>query len=216
MMWGAVACIVFALLLSMAGQFSHAWVTFDDQDGLSTGLTTIRNDCSFSEDVEECKRTTYERYSEDWMETSYPKDGEGVGDVITGEYEDYCNNVFTMQTENGWSQESAEDARDTCLEAPGAGGMASLILWLGTIGALLGTVMLSSGAIGRSLSAEAEKHGKWAAMAAGALALLAVLAWSQLMPESVAETSLGMGVWLTVLGGVLGLVAGVLAFLDQK
>ena len=216
MMWAAVGCIVFALLLSMAGQFSHAWVTFDNQEGVSTGLTTIKRDCSFDEDIEECKQSTYRMYSENWMETSYPKDGEGVGDVITGEYEDYCNNLFTMQTENGWSRENAEDARDTCLEAPGAGGMASLILWLGTIGALLGTVMLSAGAIGRSLPAEAERHGKWAAMAAGALALLAVLAWSQLMPESVTETSLGMGVWMTVLGGVLGLVAGVLAYMDQK
>jgi len=216
MMWAAVGCIVFALLLSMAGQFSHAWVTFDNQEGLSTGLTTIKEDCSFDEDIEECKQSAYRMYSENWMETSYPKDGEGVGDVITGKYEDYCNNLFAMQTETGWSRENAEDARDTCLEAPGAGGIASLMLWLGSISALLGTVMLSAGAIGRSLPSEAEKHGKWAAMTAGALALLAVLAWSQLMPESVAETSLGMGVWMTVLGGVLGLVAGVLAYMDQK
>ena len=57
---------------------------------------------------------------------------------------------------------------------------------------------------------------KWAGIAAGALILLAVLVWWILMPETMIETSAGMGVWMTVLGGVLGVVAGVLAFLDQK
>ena len=35
-------------------------------------------------------------------------------------------------------------------------------------------------------------------------------------PDTDTDTSAGMGVWMTVLGGVLGVVAGVLAFLDQK
>ena len=215
-MWGAVGCIVFALLLSMAGQFSHAWTTYTGQEGSSKGLTTVLRDCSFSSDVEECKESTYALYSEDWMSASYPKDGEGVGNVITGEYEDYCNNLFTKRTENGATQESAGEARDTCLEASAAGATASLVLWAGSIGALLGTVMLSAAAIGRSLPADAERHGKWAGIAAGALILLAVLVWWILMPETTIETSAGMGVWMTVLGGVLGVVAGALAFLDQK
>ena len=215
-MWGAVGCIVFALLLSMAGQFSHAWTTYTDQEGYSMGLTTVLRDCSFSSDVEECKQSTYALYSEDWMSASYPKDGEGVGDVITGEYDDYCNNLFVKRTENGASQESAGEARDSCLEAPAAGATASLVLWAGSIGALLGTVMLSAAAIGRSLPLGAERYGKWAGVASGALIVLAVLVWWILMPETTIETSAGMGVWMTVLGGVLGLVAGALAFLDQK
>ncbi len=121
-----------------------------------------------------------------------------------------------MRTENGASQESAGEARDTCLEAPAAGATASLVLWAGSIGALLGTVMLSAGSIGRTLPAEAEKHGKWAGMAAGVLMLLAVLVWWLLLPETDTDTSAGMGVWMTVLGGVLGVVAGVLAYFDQK
>ena len=111
---------------------------------------------------------------------------------------------------------NASEARDTCLETPAAGSTGGLILWLGSIGALLGTVMLASGSIGRSLPADAEKHGKWAGMAAGVLMLLAVLVWWLLLPDTDTDTSAGMGVWMTVLGGVLGLVAGVLAFLDQK
>ena len=91
-----------------------------------------------------------------------------------------------------------------------------MILWLGSIGALLGTVMLACASIGRSLPAEAEKNGKWAGMAAGVLMLLAVLVWWLLLPDTDTDTSAGMGVWMTVLGGVLGIVAGVLAFLDQK
>jgi dolichyl-phosphate-mannose--protein O-mannosyl transferase len=91
-----------------------------------------------------------------------------------------------------------------------------MVLWVGSIGALLGTVMLSAGSIGRNLPAGAEKHGKWAGMAAGVLMLLAVLVWWLLLPDTDADTSAGMGVWMTVLGGVLGVVAGVLAYFDQK
>ena len=76
--------------------------------------------------------------------------------------------------------------------------------------------MLSAAAIGRNLPVGAERYGKWAGVASGALIVLAVLVWWILMPEATIETSAGMGVWMTVLGGVLGLVAGALAFLDQK
>ena len=49
MMWGAVGCIVFALLLSMAGQFSHSWIIDNENEGGSFGLTTVRVDCSMAE-----------------------------------------------------------------------------------------------------------------------------------------------------------------------
>ena len=108
------------------------------------------------------------------------------------------------------------ESRDTCLETPAAGSTGGLVLWLGSVAALLGTLMLSAGSIGSSLPAQAEKHGKWAGMAAGVLMLLAVLVWWLLLPDTDTDTSAGMGVWMTVLGGVLAIVAGVLAFMDQK
>ncbi len=76
MMWGAVACIVFALLLSMAGQFSHSWIVDNENEGSSFGLTTVRVDCSMAEGdssvnvskeaaVDQCKVTAYTFYAED-------------------------------------------------------------------------------------------------------------------------------------------------------
>ena len=76
MMWGAVACIVFALLLSMAGQFSHSWIVDNENEGSSFGLTTVRVDCSQAEGdlsvnvskevaVDQCKVTAYTFYADD-------------------------------------------------------------------------------------------------------------------------------------------------------
>ena len=234
MMWGAVACIVFALLLSMAGQFSHAWIVNNEEgsEGLSAGLTTVRYDCSQSETtsessltkqdvIDQCKLFAYGLFAEDMEAASAENNtADDIDDVIVGNYEDYCDNVYTFAAAFAMGNETALSelgaSRDTCLETPAAGSTGGLVLWLGSIGALLGTVMLASGSVGRTLPANAEKHGKWAGMAAGVLMLLAVLVWWLLLPDTDTDTSAGMGVWLTVLGGVLGIVAGVLAFLDQK
>ena len=239
MMWAAVGCIVFALLLSMAGQFSHSWIINNEEgaEGQSLGLTTIRQDCSVAEPdadetkqeaIDECKAVAYVFFAEDMESAS----GENItvadlDDAIVGDAEDACDNAYAVavQLADAFSTDEesrqaaineAGEGRDSCLETPAAGSTGGLILWLGSIGALLGTVMLASGSIGRSLPANAEKHGKWAGMAAGVLMLLAVLVWWLLLPETDTDTSAGMGVWMTVLGGVLGVVAGVLAFLDQK
>ena len=232
MMWAAVGCIVFALLLSMAGQFSHSWIVDNENEGGSFGLTTVRVDCNMAEGdpsvgvskeaaVDQCKVTAYTFYAED-MEAASAENltADDIDDVIVGDIEDVCENTYKLgaafATGNETLMADLAESRDTCLETPAAGSTGGLILWLGSIGALLGTVMLASGSIGRSLPANAEKHGKWAGMAAGVLMLLAVLVWWLLLPDTDTDTSAGMGVWMTVLGGVLGVVAGVLAFLDQK
>ena len=236
MMWGAVGCIVFALLLSMAGQFSHAWIVNNENEGSSFGLTTVRVDCSMAGDdpnaeagaVDECKSSSYILFAED-MEAAVTEDlaAIDIDDVIVGNIEDVCDNTYalTVQLAEAFSSdeearqaamnESGED-RDTCLETSDAGSTGGMVLWVGSIGALFGTVMLSAGSIGRNLPSNAEEHGKWAGMAAGVLMLLAVLVWWLLLPDTDTDTSAGMGVWMTVLGGVLGVVAGVLAYFDQK
>ena len=232
MMWGAVACIVFALLLSMAGQFSHSWIVNNEDEGSSFGLTTVRVDCSMAEGdlsanvtkeaaVDQCKVMAYTLYAED-MEAASAENltADDIDDVIVGQIEDVCDNTYAFASAFAMGNESvladlAED-RDTCLETPAAGSTGGIVLWLGSIGALLGTVMLASGSIGRSLPANAEQHGKWAGMAAGVLMLLAVLVWWLLLPDTDTDTSAGMGVWMTLLGSVLALVAGVLEILDQK
>ena len=232
MMWAAVGCIVFALMLSMAGQFSHSWIVDNENEGSSFGLTTVRVDCSVAEGdssvnvskevaVDQCKVTAYTFYAED-MEAAAAENNtaDDIDDVIVGDIEDVCENTYKVAaafaTGNETLMAELAESRDTCLETPAAGSTGGLVLWLGSVGALLGTLMLSAGSIGSSLPAEAEKHGKWAGMAAGVLMLLAVLVWWLLLPDTDTDTSAGMGVWMTVLGGVLAIVAGVLAFIDQK
>ena len=234
MMWGAVACIAFALLLSMAGQFSHSWIVNNEEgaEGQSVGLTSIRQDCSLAEGdssigltkaaaVDACKAFAYVFFAED-MDAAAAENVsvDSLDDALVGDYEDYCDNAYTFAAAFAMGNETElaqlSEARDTCLETPAAGSTGGMVLWVASFAALLGTVMLASTSIGRHLPANAEQHGKWAAIAAGVLMLIAVLVWWMLLPETETDTSAGMGVWMSVLGGVLGVVAGVLAFLDRK
>ena len=232
MMWAALGCIVFALLLSMAGQFSHSWLINEEENssGLTAGLTTVRVDCSEAnpvdgftkqEVVDQCKMSAPILLSED-MEAAMAenKTVDQIGNIHVGDYVDYCDNMYAYVSPMAMGDQDAlselSEVRDTCLETPAAGSTGGMVLWVGSIGALLGTVMLVSTSIGRTLPANAQKHGRWAGMTAGVLMLLAVLVWWLLLPDTDTDTSAGMGVWMTVLAGVLAIVAGVLAFLDQK
>jgi len=232
MMWAAIGCIVVALLLSVMGQFSHSWIVSNDTEGATFGLTSAQIDCSFSEGdtefniskqqaIDSCKVMAYQMYSEDMAEAAAEnKTASDLDDVIIGDMTHVCKNVYDVGEIFAMGNETVLDEldenKDECLETPAAGSTGGMILWVGTLGALLGAVMLGAGAMGQNLPANAEKYGKWTGMAAGGLMLLAVLVWWVLLPDTDADTSAGMGVWMTVLGGLLGVAAGILAFLDQK
>jgi len=234
MVWAAVGCIVVALLLSIMGQFSHAWIVNNEDggEGQTFGLTSVRVDCSMAEAdpernlsqdaaIDQCKFFAYGLLAED-MEAAAAENNtaDDIDDVIVGAGEDYCDNTYSLASAfamgNATALNELADARDTCLETPAAGSTGGMVLWVGSLAGLLGAVMLGAGATGRALPANLEKHGHWTAIAAGALMLLAVIVWWVLLPDTELDTSAGMGVWMTVLGGVLAIVAGVLAFMDQK
>ncbi|MBL6733058.1 MAG: hypothetical protein ISP84_00765 [Candidatus Poseidonia sp.] len=229
MVWAAVGCIVVALLLSIIGQFSHSWIVNNEDEGFTTGLNTVRIDCSFEDtevDVETCKSFAYAFLSDDY-ETASQEDTSDADVIQVGRYTEYCDNTYTFTVqlieafttdaeERQSDMANASDARDTCLETPAAGSTGGMVLWVGSLAGLLGAVMLGAGATGRALPANLEKHGHWTAIAAGALMLLAVLVWWVLLPDTELDTSAGMGVWMTVLGGLAGIAAGVMTLLDQK
>jgi len=234
MAYAAVALLLAGALLGVAAQFNHEWLISneDDSRGLSAGLTTVRFDCSQSEVpaestltkqdvVDQCKVFTYGLFAED-MEAAAAENNtaDDLDDALVGNYEDYCDNTYSFASNFAMGNETVladlAEARDTCLETPAAGSTGSLVLWVGSLVALLGTLMLGAGSIGHRLPTEAEKHGKWVGMAAGVLMLLAVLVWWVLLPETDTDASAGNGVWITVLGGVLSITSGVLALLDRK
>ena len=108
MMWAAVGCIVFALLLSMAGQFSHSWIVNNEEGGEGERWPHHHStvDCSMAEgdSDETCQskpwtnaRTAYIFFAED-MEEAAEDDitVDDMDDAIVGDYEDYCDNIYTF------------------------------------------------------------------------------------------------------------------------
>lgn len=234
MAYAAVALLFVGALLGATAQFNHEWLISneDETTGLSAGLTTVRFDCSQSEVpaestltrqdvIDQCKVFTYGLFAED-MEAAAAENisADDLDDALVGNYEDYCDNTYTFASAFAMGNETVladlAEARDTCLKTPAAGSTGGLVLWVASLTALLGTFVLGAGSIGHGLPAETEKHGKWVGMAAGVLMLLAVLVWWVLLPDTDSDASAGTGVWMTVLGGVLAIVASVLALLDQK
>ena len=99
---------VFALMLSMAGQFSHSWIVDNENEGSSFGLTTVRVDCSMAEGdssvnvskeaaVDQCKVTAYTFYAEDMEAASSENNtADDIDDVIVGDIEDVCENTYKV------------------------------------------------------------------------------------------------------------------------
>jgi hypothetical protein len=252
MMWAAVGCIVFALLLSMAAQFNHEWMVFEEENtlGLSAGLTTIRADCAEATPLNEitqanatdqCKAMAYVWFADDMEAAS--AENKSVDDLdiaFVSSHENYCNNTETLMVtyalilsfdttpELDPLRYALGSSVRICanvgyrigdqpnMEPPLDESKTGVVLWLGSIVALLGTGMLSTAAVGREMPSNIERHGMWVGFTAGAVIIGAVLVFGQDTSRFLFGTSMGMGAYMAVLAGVLGIVAGVLAYLDQK
>lgn len=240
----ALACIVLSLILSIAGQFNNFWSEVDE--GKTFGLTTVRVDCSVHEfrlltfeeqlayDPEE--ESQYDNYCREYyhgvlsddMEaaTAENRSGDELDYVFVGDMDDYCNHKWDSYPYNINGSYGGEDGTDLlrgkCMEDYTNGVTGSSILWLASINAVVGIFMLGASLSGRTLPSKAESHGKWISIVAGLLMFVAVIVWwflgSNGHPINLKSSfaRFGMGVWMTILGGVLSIVAGVLAFRSQK
>jgi len=237
----ALACIVLSLILSIAGQFSNFWSEVDE--GKTFGLTTVRVDCSvhefklltFEEQLaynpeeesqydNDCREYYHGVLSDDMdAATAENRSSDELDYVFVGDMDDYCNHKWDSYTELSLiSEDDADLLRGKCMEDYTNGVTGSSILWLASINAVVGIFILGASLSGRNLPSKTKRHGKWISIVAGLLMFVAVIVWwflgSNGHPINLKSrfTRFGMGVWMTILGGVLSIVAGVLASRSQK
>lgn len=202
----AVACIVITLVMSTWGVLGGTWVVPDDDedmDGIKEAHTDL-SDFVFIFDMEDgigYDGTCDDLFDEDDFDKSDFEDEVGgevscVGDdmKIVISLSDVCDE---------------EDDEDTC-DAATAGLTATIILWVAvavTLGATL-LIVFNVFNIG-ALPINTQKFGMIAGISAGALVAIGVILWMIMMPD-MDDSAYGLNVWLTLVGAVTGIVAGIL------
>ena len=178
--------MVVCLALGLMGQFGGNWLDAKEGD-TSTGLTTLN--CNGDKDCE-----------------AMEMDGMGMGAA--------CEKGVDMMVaalSGGAVTEGTKDQYDeTCTESydtESAGSTGSMILWVGSIAAIVCVLVLVLGMAGVEIEQIPEKVPMITMWAAGALTLLAVLVWKLSLPDGDSMEG-GMSVWLTIAAGVCGLAAG--------
>ena len=220
MTWAAVGCIVVALLLTIMGQFGNSWQVSSEDDSISLGLRNISIDCSEQQNESSCISTTYILLAEDMEKAANetaPSDP-----VVKGDIEDYCENTYSMmlnvatQLNNDSLRIEAGDIREMCLDNDSAGGISSMILWIGIIGSLAATVMLVMSMLGQTLPGGVENYGRISSFVSGGLILFAAILW-MIMKNNLDDTlGTGMAFYLTFFAGLFAVGAGVIDILDKR
>ena len=110
----------------------------------------------------------------------------------------------------GTIDNEAKEGFQACYDTASAGSTGGYILWGATIAALAGAVLIAFNIFGiGALPVDTQKFGFIAGVTAGALAGIAVLVWYLMLPAE-GDMSAGMNVWLTIIGAVSGIAAGIL------
>ena len=113
--------------------------------------------------------------------------------------------------------EAPQDAKDNitaayneCMETDSAGSTGSLILWIGTIVALVTTVLMVFNMLGVSvIPGDTQKISMIAGFVTAVLIGLGVLLWYMGLPDS-GDASAGINVWLTLISAVIAATSGLL------
>ena len=229
--WAAVGLIAMALLLSVVAQFNGAWLSGEQEDGtqVKTGLHSITFDCS--EIADEANRTfciSLTAYLTTPMEDTPPENSTDM--AHKGTQAGYCDRTEEMIVDmatafSGGDQAIIDAAKTDAAEAKAermvsadAGSKGGTWLWIGTVLALVCTVMAVLPKVGvNALPSVVTDNARWGNMLAGVVIVLAVLLWQGALPDdpdSVMGASLG--VYIAVVAGIMAIASGVLEVLDGR
>ena len=239
--WIAVALIAASIATSTMGLFMDSWRTFDtvdvDEDGKKvdlngssgyTGLNTITSKYDFKKFFD----GYYEDECYDLIEDGTLDD---EGDVecldkntllITTELSEMCeeaeDDVQDIEDDGDYDSEYLEDKRDDrdgLCQTESAGSTGTILLWIGfgtaIISMILCVICAFVGHSGTRLS------GGFIGMASGLLMCASAILWLTLLPtgdQDLNEGSwdLGLNFILTLVGGFLAVVAGIITMAAGK
>ncbi|MEG3602656.1 MAG: hypothetical protein VX365_04345 [Candidatus Thermoplasmatota archaeon] len=229
--WAAVGLIAMALLLSVVAQFNGTWLSGEDDGGLqiNSGLSSVTYDCSGIDDEANqsiCISTS--AYLSTPMDETPPENStemvhKGTQAGACDRFEELTVNMATALSGGNQSvideaTSTAADAKAECMISVEAGSKGSTWLWIGTVLALVCTVMAVLPKVGvNALPSVVTDNARWGNMLAGVVIVLAVLLWRGALPDdpdSVMGASLG--VYIAVVAGIMAIASGVLEVLDGR
>ena len=229
--WAAVGLIAMALLLSVVAQFNGTWLSGEDDGGLQikSGLSSVTYDCSGIDDEANqsiCISTS--AYLSTPMDETPPENStemvhKGTQAGACDRFEELTVNMATAfsggnQSAIDEATSAAADAKAECMISVEAGSKGSTWLWIGTVLALVCTVMAVLPKVGvNALPSVVTDNARWGNMLAGVVIVLAVLLWRGALPDdpdSVMGASLG--VYIAVVAGIMAIASGVLEVLDGR
>ncbi len=229
--WAAVGLIAMALLLSVVAQFNGAWLTGEVDGGLQikSGLSSVTYDCSgIDDEANQSICISSSAYLSTPMDETPPENStemvhKGTQAGACDRFEEMTVNMATAlsggdQTVIDEATSAAAEAKVECMVSADAGSKGGMWLWIGTVLALLCTVMAVLPKVGvNALPSVVTDNARWGNMLAGVVIVLAVLLWRGALPDdpdSVMGASLG--VYIAVVAGIMAIASGVLEVLDGR
>ena len=214
----AVACIVLTLAFSVMGLFMDSWLvsTGKDAGSMRQGLSIMTIDCSIGEggdaEVELCSFYSYMVLHEDPENAELPDE---IPTVNSGSISDFCKNTEELATLDDNIDNQEQTALDDCNDNVSAGKTGAIILWAAAGLGLIATVLILFNVLGiGTLPVNTQKFGFITAIAAGVLAGIAITVWRLMLPTN--NMAVGMNVWLTSIGVITAIIAGVLIKIHGK
>lgn len=229
--WAAVGLIAMALLLSVVAQFNGAWLSGEQEDGtqVKTGLHSITFDCSgIADEANQSFCISTYAYLTAPMEDTPPENStdmahKGTQAGACDRFEEMTVNMATAfsggnQTVIDEATSAAAEAKEECMVSADAGSKGGTWLWIGTVLALLCTVMAVLPKVGvNALPSVVTDNARWGNMLAGVVIVLAVLLWRGALPDD-PDSVMGaaIGVYIAVVAGIMAIASGVLEVLDGR
>lgn len=229
--WAAVGLIVASLLLSLVAQFNGAWLSGEQEDGtqVKTGLHSITFDCSgIADEANQSFCISTYAYLTAPMEDTPPENSTDM--AHKGTQAGVCERIEEMtvsmatafsggnQTVIDEATSAAAEAKEECMVSADAGSKGGTWLWIGTVLALLCTVMAVLPKVGvNALPSVVTDNARWGNMLAGVVIVLAVLLWRGALPDD-PDSVMGaaIGVYIAVVAGIMAIASGVLEVLDGR